>query len=462
MKILAIEESPILKVGLLTNDSDQNVEKIIIENRFKKSSLNRVYSGRIVNIVNSLDGAFVDIGLPQNAFIRKKDLLKALNLSNSPEEDLPLNRLVKAGETVIAQVSKEPYQTKGAQLTGDLSIEGMYVVLLPNTPGIKFSKKISDPALRNLLSAKIAELYGQRIGVIVRSSVSTLKNGLEAVIKEIEELTAHWNAIKKRALLEKKIHCLYDSESFYEKIRQWVDLETLDEIRTSSQEAQGVFKSSGIVKKVSEDAFTQYRSLINQLLTDKKAKSPNGASFVMDLLEAFTIVDINSDHQTSTLEKSSHAYSINQELTPLILDRLELLGISGMILIDYINMDKIDQVTFLDQLSKEYFTKDLGYQVHGFTKLGILELSRKRTHASLPHLLSYSQKDTDYVFWQVHELYKSIKQLEKHTLAKALEIEVEDQLYTFLAQNNVLEDIEMKIKLKHRKNNSLPYKFITQ
>lgn len=462
MKILTIEESPILNIGVLTNHQDPSIEKIIVENKFKRSSLNRVYAGRIVNVVNSLEGAFVDIGLSQNAFIRKRDLFKALELYEAVDYELPLNRVVKAGTTIIAQVSKEPYQAKGAQLTGDISIEGMYVVLLPNSQGVKFSKKIVDQLLKDKLTQKIIERFGSSVGAIIRSSVSGVNNAVEAVTGEMDSLINHWELLRQRAMLEKKVQCLYDSESFYERLRQEVDFNTLDEIRTASETVLNRLKSTRLVKKVTDEQILSTHNAINQIIDNNRWRSPSGGSIVMDVLEAFTVIDINSEVQVSMLEKNHQALAVNQELTPMILEKLELLDISGIILIDYINMDKKNQTDFINYVTNSFFKKELGYQVQGFTKLGIFELTKKRTRTSLPYLLSFSPKKIDYLYWQLHELYQSVKKLQEHTNTKVLEIEVDEQMYSFLVQNNIFESLELKIKYKHRNNNKSSYKFITQ
>lgn len=453
MVVMTVDETPILRLGLVIDLESDSIKHLILDNKFKTSILNQIYCGRIMQIIPSLEGAFVDIGKSQNAFIRNKDLLRLMGDS------------FKQGDSIIAQVSKDIHGQKGPLLTSDITIEGHYTVYLPYGNQVKFSKKISDNSTRSVIEKCIRDQFGDDFGVIVRSSVLNLGVSFDLLIDELKKQRDKWDWIVKRGLLEQKTKCLYDTNSFENRIGETVELFSINQVETSSKSFNQMFKNDFHdlpIKMTSGAAYKKYLTQITKLLFQNAFSARSGSSFVIDTLEAFTIVDVNSKHVIGNTQKTTAAFEINWEVSGLIADYIRLINIGGPVLIDYINMDSAHQRLLIDRIQKDFFRRIDGFTVHGFTKLGILELSKKRVGPTVFDRLSLNAEKKDMYFWWLNEMFVDLMELEHHTNTKSVEVEVDSELYSFLRQNPIEWETSLNVKFKANKGKEIPYKFQSQ
>lgn len=468
MVSLLIDSSPIMKIGLVYDEADRQIKDIIIENHFKDNVIDQIHNGRIINIVNSLDGAFVDIGLAQNAFIRRNDLLRAVGLNRYDHSETPLNQLVKSGQMIVAQVSKEPYQSKGAQLTSDISIQGKYVIFLPNLKDIKFSKKIESSLDQRKLLKTLALEYGITGGFIIRSAINLTANPVETLTKEMSRLASMWEKKVALAKLEQSVKCIYSSSDFHEQLMSKINFDTIDEFWIASEETKAFLLSLGTGKdrikfhKKSLGFWIEKNIPVEELLETKLVKAPNGVSITVDVLEAFTIVDVNSANFVSDTHKSESALVANLTAADLLNRHLLLNNISGVIIIDLIEMSSEHKKRFINQVSESYFAKEFGFHVYGFTNLGLFEMTRKREKPSIREQVSRDFDDKELMYWNLNKLYYELVRIKEHTNTKQMILELSEPYYTFLTQHNILDDIGLSIKTRRLKESNKFYRISSQ
>jgi len=453
LKKLIIYENPILNISTSFDDQTRAVEHLVIENQFKQNIYQNVYLGKIVNIVDHLEGAFVDIGEKENAFILKKDLLRILGIFDASEKIKPLSQLTHKNQLILCQVSREPFQNKGAQLSSEISIGGRYFVLLPFSRGIKFSKQILDKSKFNTFTETIKNKLGN-CGLIIRfESVSQLENE-DVLIYELELLLNIWSKINTESKMSSKIKCLHRPNEFNNRLFKEFDLSLIGEFIVQSPELIDMLTSKGVDgKKIKLDTskqaiFNQFGLNMLDIISDNVFTMENGISYVLNELEAFTIIDINSGQYQSRNDRNQTIYEINMEAAMDLKQKIELRNISGNILIDFIGMVSLDQEKFLSSLKAEVFKYSDGYYVIGFTRLGILELTKKRILPSIKDVLSHDYRLEDLRYWHLSELYESLKKISYHTNTKKLTVYVSDHLFVFLSQNQIFKDLNLQISIK--------------
>lgn len=465
---LVIDSSPVMKLGLVYNESEKRIMDIIIENHFKDNVIDQIHNGRIINVVNSLDGAFVDIGLAQNAFIRRNDLLRAVGISRYDHSETPLNQLVKSGQMIIAQVSKEPYQSKGAQLTTDISIQGKHVIFLPNLKDIKFSKKIETSLDQRKLLKTLALDFGITGGFIIRSAINLVPDPVETLTKEMSRMARMWEKIVSLAKLEQAVKCIYSSSDFQEQLMSKVNFDVVDEFWITTESTRdfllrfGISKSKIKFQKKSIGLWFEKNIPVDQLFASKLVKAPNGVSITVDVLEAFTIVDVNSALFVSDTQKSESALLANLSAADSLNRHVLLNNISGVIIMDLIEMSSEHKKKFIQQVSESYFAKEYGFQVYGFTNLGLFEMTRKREKPSIREQVSRDFEDKDLMYWNLNKLYYELIRIKEHTNTKQMILELSESYYVFLSQHKILNDIGLSIKIKRLKEGNNFYRINSQ
>lgn len=433
---LCIDESPFLKSAFLYDGNTKKVEKWVIDNKSRPQIKNNIYFGKIVQWLPQIEGAFVDIGLAQNAFFKFNDLGRVYDL-----------KTLKKGDFVFGQISKEPYQTKGAQLTTDLSMRGHFAVYMPYTSGVKISKKIEKTDLLKETELALNAILCDGDGVIVRTQA---KGNFEALIEEVKTLKAHWERISRLAMLEKKYRCVHDANDYWLEVMEWVSRYEVEKIMLQDMAHEDLLKGYGVkrsqleMRPVGIPCYEQANLNINAFLKQEIFVDPSGVSIVLNELEAFTIIDINSDK--FTLKKQSNL-ALNAMAVPLIAKVLEFRRISGVVLIDFLSLSDAEQSAFEKETLHKAFPLKEGYKGMGFTRLGLYELVKKREQPSLRDLLSLDFRVNDLAFWHLHEVYFELKRLAYHTNTKKVVLSLENSLYEWIKNQPSFSDLPLEIKV---------------
>ncbi len=347
---------------------------ISIEKTEETDLVGRIYKGVIKNVVPSINGMFIDIGVGKNAFLRSKDIL-----AKTPHTE---------GATVLVQVEKDSTDTKGPLVTEKISLAGKYAVALLGTGYIGVSKKIRSEEKRKELRDAASRLSPAGMGAIVRTAAENADAA--AFGEDLQNLADMAGIVSRRYKVEKAPALLYrDGDLAVRCLRDYdaSDIESLwiDDKETFariSQMGEGAFSAEKIHHYTGRaPLFTEFHvDKEIQALFEREVALPSGGSLVIDYTEALTAIDVNSGSFKGNMPHGELAYLINRSAVPEIARQIRLRGIGGIIMIDFIDMEKKSQQNELVQLLKEEVRKDrVKTVVCGMTSLGLVEMTRKRT-----------------------------------------------------------------------------------
>jgi len=358
----------IVDYGLVFNrvalmDRDQLVE-LFIENTLNKSLVGNIYLGRVVNVVDSISAAFINIGHKRNAY-------------------LPIKQKEKISGEVLVQVKKDPIGDKGATLTRDLSISGSCMVLLPYGRGVMVSKKIQ--ASEERLEAVEAALDG--MGCVLRTE--SAHQDLEVILQELAYLKDLWLTIeksKRRILKDPLVHRDFAFEGLIQKdylpLVDQVVINDPDKVRSLSHKDIQVHKGP-------EGIFQAYK--VDGQIAASLQRNVNlhqGSFITIDETEALTTIDVNSGHYVGTHNKEETFLQVNLAAAKEIAKQVRLRNLSGIIIIDFINMKAKANYDLLLKSMAKYFRQDRSMvTIHGVTNLGLVEVTRKKHRKSLKNQL---------------------------------------------------------------------------
>ena len=343
-----------------------------------------IYIGIVKDIVPGMQAAFVDIGTEKNSFIHVKDVVPQVDEKIEKRIDKKIKDVVKSGEKILIQIQKDSNEKKGARTSTHIKLTGKYVILMPNTNIVTISQKIeNDKEIERLLEI-VKNVLPENTGAIVRTAA--LKKNGEEIEKDLKQLVEKWKKIKaKFDKAPNKPQLLFKSPSFLEKLILDLPENKIEKIEVNEQKEYEEIRKmlNDINEKISlelnENIFEKYE-LEKQIEKTKQRKIwlNCGGFITIDQTEALVAIDVNSGKFTgkSTLEET--VYKVNYEATIEIAKQLRLRDIGGIIIIDYIDMQKQENKEKIEKLLKESLKQDRAKtQVEGFTKLNLMELTRK-------------------------------------------------------------------------------------
>ena len=331
-----------------------------------------------------MQAAFVDIGTEKNSFIHVKDVVPQVDEKIEKRIDKKIKDVVKSGEKILIQIKKDSNEKKGAITSTHIKLTGKYVILMPNTNIVTISQKIENDKERERLLEIVKKVLPENTGAIVRTAA--LKKNGEEIEKDLNQLVEKWKKIKaKFDKAPNKPQLLFKSPSFLEKLILDLPENKIEKIEVNEQkEYEEIRKmlndiNEKISLELSENIFEKYE-LEKQIEKTKQRKIwlNCGGFITIDQTEALVAIDVNSGKFTgkSTLEET--VYKVNYEATIEIAKQLRLRDIGGIIIIDYIDMQKQENKEKIEKLLKESLKQDRAKtQVEGFTKLNLMELTRK-------------------------------------------------------------------------------------
>lgn len=343
-----------------------------------------IYIGIVKDIVPGMQAAFVDIGTEKNSFIHVKDVVPQVDEKIEKRIDKKIKDVVKSGEKILIQIQKDSNEKKGARTSTHIKLTGKYVILMPNTNIVTISQKIENDKERERLLEIVKKVLPENTGAIVRTAA--LKKNGEEIEKDLKQLVEKWKKIKaKFDKAPNKPQLLFKSPSFLEKLILDLPENKIEKIEVNEQKEYEEIRKmlNDINEKISlelnENIFEKYE-LEKQIEKTKQRKIwlNCGGFITIDQTEALVAIDVNSGKFTgkSTLEET--VYKVNYEATIEIAKQLRLRDIGGIIIIDYIDMQKQENKEKIEKLLKESLKQDRAKtQVEGFTKLDLMELTRK-------------------------------------------------------------------------------------
>ena len=353
-----------------------------------------VYLGVITDILPGMQAAFVDIGDCKNAFLHIKDILpKVSNKTGNKNEDLNkynIKDYVKVGMPVIVEVKKDKTDKKGAKVSTNLNIAGKFAVLIPNNEFVTLSQKIEDKEQIERLNKIVKDLEIKDYGIIIRTSAV---NASELQIKEdIYEIIHTYESIKSKAeqLIKSKAikpTLLYEKGNIVKRLILDIGNQGLDNIIVNDKkvyenviEMTKELKINSNIKLIENSDLFDLYDLNKQIakVTNRKVWLDCGGFIIIDQTEALTAIDVNTGKFIGKENIEKTVLKVNSEATIEIAKQIRARDIGGIVIIDYIDMDRQEDEEIIQNLLLENLKKDRAKtQVVGFTKLHLLEMTRK-------------------------------------------------------------------------------------
>lgn len=336
-----------------------------------------IYLGKVKNVIKGMQSAFIDIGIEKNALIHIKDIIpKESNTTGNneiDEEKYNINDYIKQGENILVQIKKDSSKTKGARVTKDIKLVGQYVVLMPFSKFITLSKKIEEENKRERLTGLLNSILKDKkikYGIIARTSAINAKK--EQIQNDIEELMLKWNEIKKNAKSKQAPKQLYSNNGIVGKLI--TDFEPYGlEIYTNSKEEYEQIKQINPRIQITID-----KAIDLKMEEKSKVWLKCGGFITIDKTEALIAIDVNSGKCLGKRELEETVLKVNKEAAEEIAKQMRLRDLGGIIIIDFIDMEKEENRSKIKEVMREALKKDRSkVQIVEFTKLGLLELTRK-------------------------------------------------------------------------------------
>ena len=343
-----------------------------------------IYSGIIKDIIPGMQAAFVDIGTEKNSFIHVKDIIPQIDEKIITKEEPKIKDVVKTNQKILVQVQKDSNDKKGARTTTHIKLTGKYLILLPQTTIVTISQKIEDEEEKKRLLNIVKSNLPQNMGAIVRTIAE--KQEESNIIAEIKELEKEWIKIyKKFEENDNKAELLYNSPSIVEKIIIDLPEEKIVSIKVNSKENYDILKEK-LKNKTINLILEENVNLIEKYDLEKQIEKTKqrkvwlncGGFITIDATEALVAIDVNSGKFVGKSSLEDTIYKVNYEATLEIVKQIRLRDIGGIIIIDYIDMHKEENKEKIEKLLRETLKQDRAKtQVEGFTKLNLMELTRK-------------------------------------------------------------------------------------
>jgi ribonuclease G len=384
MKQLIVHCAPeLIQAALLENNRLVEMDS---QAALDKQPAGSIYLGRIVNVLPGMQAAFVDIGLAKNAFLYIDDLLP-VHLDKQPKVKPSITELATARQTLMVQVSKEAEGTKGARVTTHYSIPGRWIVYMPEADYVALSRKIDDDREKQRLKQIVDGLREPGEGVIVRTGAAFQPE--EAIRQDFLNLRELWRIISAKAEESVAPAQVYQDLDILPRLARdaisygvqevWLDNRSkMAEMKALLQQSEWSGKVSFYNDKASMfDHFGITEELHRSLR--RKIWLPSGGYIVIDAAEALTAIDVNTGKYTGSISLEQTVFEINMEAAREIPRLLRLRNLRGIIIVDFIDMGvEQHRAKVLEAISQESRKDRSKTVVVGWTKLGLLEMTRKR------------------------------------------------------------------------------------
>jgi len=369
-----------------------------IERPLQHRVVGNLYKGIVANVLPGMQAAFVDIGLEKNAFLYVDDIFTDWDDESPQPARGSIEKLLKAGEEIMVQVIKEPYGSKGARVTGQITIPGRYLVLVPGADYIGVSRRIESQAERDRLRREVEKLKPADLGLIVR----TVAEGVESKVMEqdLQFLVQLWNRISSRfeqkaapailyqdlsltcriardLFVEEFSSFLIDNEHEYDKVREIVEYISPHLVPKVKyyKEKEPIFERYGVDVELE-------KALARQVWLK------SGGYLVFDEAEALTVVDVNTGRYIGRRNLADTILKTNLEAAEEIARQVRLRDIGGIIIVDFIDMSiEEHRRKVIDKLNSAIKNDRTKTYVLGLTNLGLVEMTRKKVRQDLSEYL---------------------------------------------------------------------------
>lgn len=368
---------------------DNRVENIVFDRPEHRSLVGNIYFGTVTKVLPGMNAVFIDIGEEKNAYLHR-DVLPSYLLSSEKQKNI--TSFAHQGEKMLVQVDKDATGTKGARATGIIEIPGPNLIYMPKGRYTAVSKKIADEAKKAALRGIGSRLKTEEEGIIFRTSC--ISSTEEEIHAELEDLRKQHQELLQKAAAFKKPGLIFQKDTFIEMILEQVERMTSGEVIVDDLALKKLIAEKNDTIKHSyyngkENIFSEHKV---EHEIDKALKRivwlDHGAYLIFDETEALTIIDVNTGKFSGKTDYQETVLKTNQLAAKEVVRQLRLRDIGGIVLIDFIDMTREkDKQTILTLIERELTRDQKRTKIIGYTPLGILQLTRKKTKVTLSEAL---------------------------------------------------------------------------
>lgn len=394
-----------LKREIIVSTRDNATRVALLENRVPMEAyiepdeeiclVGSIFKGVVENVLPGIEAAFVNVGLDRNAFLYVNDVLPQSACAD--HSSAGIRDLLHPGQEIIVQVAKDPLGNKGPRVTMRVNLPGHYTVLMPTVNHVGISRRIEDESERERLREVVHRARPEGMGAIVRTAARGIAE--EVLAEDIRQLEKLWRDIQKReagaaapsllyrecGLLPRIIRDLFTEEierlvldSFTSYARALTILDTVNpqlKTRVFWEDKLEIFEVYNVNQEISK-------------ALQRKTWLRCGGYLIFDQAEALTVIDVNTGRFTGRVDLEDTVYKTNLEAAVEIARQLRLRNLGGIIIIDFIDMSHEEHRNRVLEVLAEEIRKDRRRtHIMGLTRLGLVELTRKKVHPSLAELL---------------------------------------------------------------------------
>ncbi len=390
MLINVVEEQEV-RIALLV---DEKLQQLYLERTAKEQIVGNVYKGIVVNIVPNIEAAFVEFGYRKHGFLHVSDILPSA-VGKGGERSGNIRRLLREGDELLVQVTKEGIGDKGPSLTTYLSLPGRYIVLMPGLSRRGVSRRISNDKERSRLRKVLAKLdIPDEVGVIARTAGEGRSE--KDLARDLDYLLRLWHTISQRAERSKAPAMVYqesdqvtrvirdfftedirrvvvDSQEVYQKVRDFLRVVMPTHVRKVKlhEERDPIFHAYGVEEEIEK-------------MHSRTVQLPSGGSIVLEQTEALVAIDVNSGQYKGRGDAEETAYRINLEAAPEIARQIRLRDLGGVVAIDFIDMESQEHRTRVEKTLWEALKGDKArLRMLKMSPFCIVEMTRQRQRQSL-------------------------------------------------------------------------------
>lgn len=375
-----------------------SVTELHIERDSSRGLVGNIYLGLVKRVLPGMQSAFIDIGLERSAFLHVVDIFG--QRVEPPEEPQRIEHMLFEGQTILVQVIKDPINTKGARLSTQISLAGRFLVLLPQDDHIGISQRIEIEEERLALKTRLEKLLSDknRGGYIIRTNAETATD--EELKEDVDFLTHLWSDIKEKAKIAAPETIIFQDLPLSLRVLRDMAGQKTEKIIVDSTE------NYFLMKEFAESYVHVAHQKIEHYVGDRPLFEMNGVEtevsfalqpkvnlkfggyLIIEQTEAMTTIDINTGGFVGNRSFDETIFKTNLEATRVLARQLRLRNLGGIIVVDFIDMENEEhQAIVLRELTKALSYDRTRVTVNGFTSLGLVEITRKRTRESLAHIL---------------------------------------------------------------------------
>ena len=391
--IINVDEDKNKIVALMENGKlVERYDEVSGQNRLEGN----IYIGKVENVLYGMQAAFVNIGEEKNTFMHIRDIMPRVSNETGNKNEMlskhDIKNYIKQGMPVLVQVKRDSTNKKGARVSTHISMPGRFVVIMPNTEFITVSQKIEDQEEKERLKNIVKENLPKGYGAIIRTSAygkeeDLIKKDINKIVEELTCINKEFSQVKlKKDKFKTKL--LHKNDGIINKLLIDIIDQGIEKIWTNNsevyKEVEKLVKDTGNSEKVkvelkTEDLLTMY-DLDDQIekAINRKVWLKCGGFITIDKTEALTAIDVNSGKYIGGKDLEQTVFTVNKEASIEIAKQIRLRDIGGIIIIDYIDMERQESKDKITEILKDSLKKDRSKtQVIGFTPLNLLEMTRK-------------------------------------------------------------------------------------